>query len=391
MGQSFEPVYTTRNYYKDGKKIYSKRGADRCVSNLLKHSVKDGKAACPQCGNIADVSSYVNGCDYCGTAYKVKDFEPKVSTWILQEREHMRIWDSWKGWLLVFAFFWAVMFVVSVIIGWDTLWNGVKNPAELINKWGSVTVAKYAISMPSVSIIAPFVGAIVLGIVMLYYIMKTKMTTRVEWIIQDVIPEFSAEEFVQEFEFKLKNLYMAREEREVLGYTNRDVAEFFKSYQDVIDCNVEAEFKHIKDCGTYYEMTVKALARLYMLDKDKVKVKREKLELIFTGDKEMVANITQKTISKHTCSCCGGSIDIYSGAECPNCRTTYDYSKHGWMIASCKSEGVYKSYYRQAVIALIVAFVLVNIITPIAFVKSHETEIRSMFGKYYESSIDGEK
>lgn len=41
--------------------------------------------ACPNCGNMGEISSYINGCDYCNSRFQVEDLEEKISSYMITE------------------------------------------------------------------------------------------------------------------------------------------------------------------------------------------------------------------------------------------------------------------------------------------------------------------
>ena len=84
-GCSICDMKTERIFWKDGKRIYKKRDREICTTSILQSDVEAGQAACPNCGYVAPISSFIDGCDSCGSKYTVSDFEAKISGFSLEE------------------------------------------------------------------------------------------------------------------------------------------------------------------------------------------------------------------------------------------------------------------------------------------------------------------
>jgi len=395
---TFADITTTRIYYKDDEKIYFEKGKDCCELNQIQYTVNGDEAPCPQCGHVGKISRFIDGCDYCGTSFRVKDFEPKISTWTMQEREHQRIWNYWKKIVPIFFVIWAIIAIVGIFTGADfflsslMVENGEYEAAErALAQWGSVEVAALMMTLTPIGIHCMGYGFFIIGIVMLAYIMKTKMIIRDGEIIEDEIPDFSAEDFAQDLEFKLKHLYMAKKEKDVSAYIKADVSDFIKDHANVIDCLPAFNFENITDCGTYYEMNVIAAVKLYVYQNGKIRIRRERLNLTLTGLKDMALSTSKDVIKPFLCENCGGSIDIYTDHVCKHCGESYDYSKHGWQITDIADGGKVKNIYRNSIIAMIIAFILVTLLTPAIYLKKNESNIHSLFGSnysYHSSVLD---
>ncbi len=387
---SFENITTTRNYYKDGRKIYSERGKDFCEINQIQYAVTGDEAPCPQCGHIGKISKFIDGCDYCGTSFRVKDFEPKISTWVMQEREHRRIFHYWMKIVPIFFVIWALMAIVGIFTGMDYFISslassgGAYEAAErALAKWGSVDMASLMMLLTPIGIRCLVYGFLLIGFLMLVYIMKTKVVIRDGEIIEEVIPNFSTEDFAQDLEFKLKNLYMAKNEKDVSAYIKTDVSDFIKAHANVVDCIVAFSFENITDCETHYEMSVQATIKLYVYQNGRIKIKRERLNLTLTGLKDVVLSTSKDIIKPILCENCGGSINIYEDYECNHCGASYDYSKHGWQITHIADGGKVKNIYRNSVIVMIIAFILVTLLTPAIYLKKFEGDIQTLFRTSY--------
>ena len=72
-------VILEKKIYKDNKIIYKEK--DRYISTYgaIKVHGENDMATCPRCGAVAKISTFVDGCDYCNSKFKVSDFEEKVS------------------------------------------------------------------------------------------------------------------------------------------------------------------------------------------------------------------------------------------------------------------------------------------------------------------------
>lgn len=130
-------------------------------------------------------------------------------------------------------------------------------------------------------------------------------------------------------------------------------------------------------------MSVQATIKLYVYQNGRIKIKRERLNLTLTGLKDVVLSTSKDIIKPILCENCGGSINIYEDYECNHCGASYDYSKHGWQITHIADGGKVKNIYRNSVIAMIIAFILVTLLTPAIYLKKFEGDIQTLFRTSY--------
>ena len=65
-------VKVQRRFYKNGKKISAIKNREICNLSLLKAEVNGDQAACPNCGYVSTISSFIDGCDACDSKFTVR-------------------------------------------------------------------------------------------------------------------------------------------------------------------------------------------------------------------------------------------------------------------------------------------------------------------------------
>ena len=91
IGTYKDNIIEEKSFKKDGRTIYDHKGKKMWIGNVIKARDENNMVACPNCGNMGDISSYINGCDYCNSRFQVEDFEEKVSSFVVSDDEKRKV------------------------------------------------------------------------------------------------------------------------------------------------------------------------------------------------------------------------------------------------------------------------------------------------------------
>lgn len=74
-----------KKVFRNGEEIFSKKDEVKCSISLLRSAGNGDEVACPNCGAKGKIFSFIDGCDYCQSKFKVEDFEEKISAFSVEE------------------------------------------------------------------------------------------------------------------------------------------------------------------------------------------------------------------------------------------------------------------------------------------------------------------
>lgn len=243
VGERQDALKINRTFRLNGKKIRKQKSKETSKITFLKSMVdsKNGEAVCPNCGYSGKLSSYLDGCDACGSVYSVNDFEPKVAGFALQENRVSKFYGAIFNAFKLFLLTWMAFIILLGVS------NGIFGVASCV--------------MPSIY------SSIVTVIVTLVLISKMSVniwnTVENEDIVKRGWRWFSTDDFLQNLEYKIKNIHMASDVKEVSSFARCGLNEVVHNYQNVIDCDVtHVKFKDIGMNTSGYQLDFSAIIRL---------------------------------------------------------------------------------------------------------------------------------
>jgi len=333
VGTCSRALQVERVFYKGDKKIYAKKESEIGVMSMMRSNMEGGKVACPNCGFVEKVESFIDGCDACGSKFEVQDFETKVSGYALEENAGKKLAKTAKttflalgllvGMLVAGAFIGILVAIVRLQMGYND---------------GYAVFA--VMGLPIAIDIVPICMGCIFSLPIVYLVLRAKWIRKYdsrytnEDVVKSVIPVFSAEDFCQNLEYKLRNIHMANDVDEVKTFAKCSLQTVVEGYQDVVDCNVShVRFLHATRMADEYFIQVEVLLKLYICKGHRIRVRYEKLVLDVYGS-EQVAWKKSATLREYKCNNCNRSIDILEGSTCQYCGTVFDYSHYGWMISN---------------------------------------------------------
>lgn len=359
-GTSTKAVKTDRRFRKGGKIIYQKKEYEISNVSLLKSAVQGEMAHCPNCGSVGKISSFIDGCDYCDSKFLVSDFETKISGFSLEENVYKTVLKVFHNAVLAVLFLSLLFMVLLVGSGLAAMFlvSVGKEGTEAIMTAGVMVYAMESI---------PVYGRILFGSLWLYFIGRAVLRALYRDVISGeervraVIPDFSAYDFYQNLEYKLRNIHMTNCAEEVRAFADFDIEPIVAKYEDVVDCALTG-LKFLdaweERKAERYAVRAEARVKLTFYQKGKISVKYERLNLEVTGTYEMLKH-NCNAIREYKCQGCGASVDILSGGVCEHCGNRLDYSKYGWVLQRYESGKKFVDIRKRVRLAVVLIFLVI--------------------------------
>ena len=333
-----KPVKERKKIYANNQLIYNKKDDKILSVSTLKAKGDEENACCPNCGSMNKISSYIDGCDYCGSKFTVNDFSEKISAFSFTENTPKKVLKVFKNIALVLGILAAVfgiLSVVSIIVAIIVTMTGASQALET----GSLVVFMVASELaPLFWQVFIYTGIIFIVILILAFKLLGKRINKAE-TVASIIEDFSEEDYAQNLEFKLRNIHFASNAKEVNVYSTFDLGKVIEKYQDVIECTLsKLTFKGIRTQDDMYYIDTDLICSLTKYAGKKIKLESEKISLTMSAPTSLQ---TQSLSSIHCYYCpnCASSINLLNGGVCDHCGTKLDYSKYSWMIEKYESKG----------------------------------------------------
>ncbi len=383
VGNKARNVRVQRCFYKDGRKLATIKNREICQLSLLKTEVDGDKAACPNCGYVNTIASFIDGCDACDAKFTVKDFEAKLSGFSLEENTNAKIADTVYGnamslvrLLVGFILLGIIAFVMAAI-----RLTGTNTDIQIV---GPIMGISMAIIMVPVVVRSLIILIIAFATGTFYLLSIYKEPILQEAVVKKYLPHFSATDFYQNLEYKLKNIHLTDKVSEVSVFARCSLQEFIEDYRNVVECDMNRlKFLAIDKMEGGYRVRVKAEMRLTESKGKRILSKYEVLNLTLFGRPEIIDK-PAIALREYKCPSCGSSINVLEGGRCSACDRTFDYSEFGWVIESYGSKRKKISLYQTIKYIMRVLFVLVfgcNILFPVGFGRENIFQMYDVFSK----------
>lgn len=351
-------VIAHRTFYRDGKKIFSIKNREICNLALLKTEVNGDQAACPNCGYVNTITSFIDGCDACDSKFTVQDFETKVSGFSLEENTSAKIKSTVAGnakllGALIAAF--ILLGIVALIFVAVRMYMGI----EGVNMVDVILSLYTSIVMVPVTIKSIIILGIVYAVGASYLVSIYKKPILQEEIVKQILPDFSARDFYQNLEYKLRNIHLTDRAEEVNVFARCALNDIIPGYKNVVECDMtRLKFIDIQTDLDGYRLNVESELRLTECDEKRISTNYEKLNLTLFGKPEVIGK-SVTTLRQYSCPGCRASINILEGGVCNYCGNTFDYSEFGWVIEAYENKRQPVSLYQFIKYAMIGLFILV--------------------------------
>lgn len=301
-------VTVKRQFQKDGKILFRERKKELLDVSVLKFKTK-GQCECPNCGAVCRTESYIDGCDYCGQDFEVKDFEPKISSYSLLE-DIKRVSKNACIQATVICSLLVIAFLAIFIIGCSYQIGGEDN-FSLRQMVSSIYFVPFAIRQ-----------LILCGFCFLVIYASVDNEKRID--DADVLTDrvsISVYEFIQNLELRLKTIYLAQNIEEAGVYSITNIEDFVKARTDVVECQlVKIKFTFAQKKIMYTTIAGQATMKVYRLVGNRIKKYYEVVDFECKSRNENGLP-ARNVLNAYRCKNCGDSVDIVNGGKCQSCGT----------------------------------------------------------------------
>ncbi len=203
IGTYKDNIIEEKSFKKDGRTIYDHKGKKMWIGNVIKARGENNMVACPNCGNMGDISSYINGCDYCNSKFQVEDFEEKVSSFIVSDDEKRKVQNISTRCSLGAIIAGIIMIIAMVVSFIVVIINQVNYKPGNYNTNATIIFASLITGFPI--FIKVFIGLIIVFVLIAVVVNKIRKNEVIEknevYYRLKNINGFVPEKFVQNFEY----------------------------------------------------------------------------------------------------------------------------------------------------------------------------------------------
>lgn len=358
VGTHQRNIITQRNFSLKDRRLRSKKEYEHLNIYMLQGKVEGEEATCPNCGHVCKISEFIDGCDFCGSKFSVKDFETKVSGFSMEENTEQKLKRTMGKTALTLAIITGVLMAfgalcMALLIG--LLAGGNDGVAAVGSLWGLL----FALDLVPVGFRCLWILLFIFIVLRVVFLHIYKSRIVGEEIVKNLMPDFSGEDFCQNLEYKLRNIHMTDNASEVAAFASCPLDKIVEKYRDVVDCNVtRCKFIGAYEQNDKYIVRVVLTMRLALLKGHRVRTKYERVMLLLSGKKNVI-NKKEVALREYKCSGCNSSINILEGSTCRYCSAHVDYSAYGWVIDEYQIEKRPANVHAIASSLLIMVYVLI--------------------------------
>ncbi len=358
VGMHQRDIITQRIFTLNEKELRSKKEYEHLNIYMLQGKVEGENATCPNCGHVCKISEFIDGCDYCGSMFSVKDFETKVSGFSMEENTEQKLKRTMGKTALTLAIITGMLMAfgaLCMVLLVGLLMGGNDGVAAVGSLWGFL----FALDLVPVGFRCIWILLFVFIVLRVVFLQIYKSRIVGEEIVKKLILNFSGEDFCQNLEYKLRNIHMTDNASEVSAFASCSLEPIVEKYRDVVDCNVtRCKFIGAYEQNDEYVVRVVLTMRLAILKGSRVRTKYERIMLLLSGKKNVV-NKKEVPLREYKCSGCNSSINILEGSTCRYCNAHVDYSAYGWVIDEYQIEKRPANVHAIASGILIMVYVLI--------------------------------
>lgn len=328
-----------RKVYKGKRKVSSfkeNRDLFQTITNYKNPEVMDEEEyVCPNCGAVSTIKGLKDGCDYCGTCFKMDELFPKVTNF------YMQMDVSGTGKEVSGGIIKCILPMILLAIPAFAYIYYTKNGYDMLT---SVLIA--VLVGPAVGVIFGYLLWCILKIGSLFVSASRSMDMlagasgshrKFERQMKEYSPEFSFTYFTGKVISMLRILMYAKDVQEVPFYTGEPVGDLFS---DIVDAHFRGALglKKFEVEGDYCYVTVDAYMDV-LHAKNSVRKKKDVFRLVLRRNISTPLDVNF-TISKIHCKNCDTSFDATRQCNCPGCGTRYAVMDEDWVVMSVEKKKV---------------------------------------------------
>lgn len=334
IGTYKDNIIEEKSFKKDGRTIYDHKGKKMWIGNVIKARGENNMVACPNCGNMGDISSYINGCDYCNSRFQVEDFEEKVSSFVVSDDEKRKV-QNISARCSLGAIIAGIGMIIAMIVSFIVvIINQVNYKPGNYNANATIIFASLITGFPI--FIKVFIGLIIVFVLIAVVVNRIRKNEVIEknevYYRLKNINGFVPEKFVQNLEYKLRNIHFAENVEEVSAFASVPVDKIIEKYQDIIECSLyKVKFEDYKSVQGKDIIKLSCIMQISKMINNKIYEEGEKL-VIYLSKKSDITEKDFGAIRLISCGNCGSSINILNGGVCEYCGTRLNYADYDWII-----------------------------------------------------------
>lgn len=343
----YEEIAAVRTFKQGGRII--KRIKDNEVAHftlLSANQVGGDMVTCPSCGNTTTRENLLDGCDYCGTKFTVKDMENRVDSFGL--RRDFRTNQSKKNAVKELIYPWTTLIMMTPLIyfGLIGMFVYADETNLLLKLVGGIFVAGLLgllgwcfksifllMMLPFGVMISTFSGA--MNRKMIYSRKEEEeQEKRMADQVRKTDPLFSLQSFFGGIQNKLSAIHYADFPKELNAFSEKNLSSLIEKYKNVVDVDIQKiAIESYRQDEKLQRADVSAELRLLELKGSKIKERIEKLKI------RMIKDASCKTqavcgASVMRCQGCGASLSLMEGKTCSYCGRDLDLKAYDWVIDS---------------------------------------------------------
>ena len=333
-----------KTFQRAGMKTFKYRQQQSIYEAIV--DVRDGEDvsedtySCPNCGNIATIREFQDGCKSCGTSFKMSDLFPKVSNYFF-------VWDvsstatNFK-WKIIRNGLYLLPVSCIMMLCMMHFERGV-NLLEHFKSVGNIIsfIIGLAIMVPAfgfVSLFYEIIFKMIRQMVKDTPLLAATATSRkkFEWQMSRICPEYTFEHFISKMVSMFKIVVFSDRDDELPFYKGRNLGNMLDDIVDVsprgvMSCRrVWTEGNMVYVTGDIYAEVTRDLGT-------KLK-RRDEVYRITAGRRIDIPFTKNFSITSIQCSSCGGSFNAYKSKKCPYCGTEYEQANSDWIICDIKKK-----------------------------------------------------
>lgn len=347
-----ETIRADKVFFKNGARRMRVRNQERADYRVI-HAKEIGgnRVICPNCGAESTKSNLIDGCDYCGTKFRVEDFRRKISSFDVRSDARIE-YAAYQAYRANYLFFFALLVSLPILI-WASYWairTSGSIEGDLIVKLciGFLVVAfvtaafSYILWYFCLFTVFPLIQtAASVGYLSKKQLEKLKEYEHREKAITEEIrkndPLFSLNGFYSYVTNQLARIHFAGSPAEAAGFTqsaaaDRSIMSRFGIYADVIDMSVQdIDLVNYGIFGGFQKAEVAVRLRLVLERNGRMIRKEEKVRLLLCKNKDLK---TQEICAPSFLRCpnCGASLSLLETKYCSHCGTSRRLSDYDWAI-----------------------------------------------------------
>jgi len=321
-------------FYREDKCLLTRR-VNSNFYQIITHAhnqtvVGDELYTCPNCGAVTKVKNLEEGCDYCGTFFKISDLFPKVSNFYFIKAyggTEKEVYGSIKKTMLPFILvpvgIYTLCFLVSGEFGLESILSMIGTNLGLCAMGGFVGYMVWAIKQIG-SLFADAAKSVPMLVNM------TGSSKKFVNNMQRYTPEFSYEYFVGKAVSLLKMIIFADNPGELPYYEGGELQDIFADIVDASFSGAVALKQFAVQDGNAY-VTVDVYMEDFYEKKGRVYRRNDVYRMKLRKDISKPVDFNF-SIKKIHCKNCDASFDATKIKNCPNCGTKYQVGDDDWVV-----------------------------------------------------------